>query len=119
MVLSYTTSPAYHLIAEDDASKAAAAFDEGHYMQIEVAGKVATTDQPALADQFLAFMLSDGFQGVISTTNWMYPAHVPSAGLPAGFETLITPQKSLLFSAQQAADMRDVALDEWLTTLSQ
>jgi len=119
MVLSYTTSPAYHLIAEDDASKAAAAFYEGHYMQIEVAGKVATTDQPALADQFLAFMLSDGFQGVISTTNWMYPAHVPSAGLPSGFETLITPQKSLLFSAQQAADVRDVALDEWLTTLSQ
>jgi thiamine transport system substrate-binding protein len=39
MVLSYTTSPAYHLIAESDDSKAAAPFDEGHYMQIEVAGK--------------------------------------------------------------------------------
>jgi ABC-type thiamine transport system substrate-binding protein len=38
MVLSYTTSPAYHLIAEGDATKAAAAFDEGHYLQIEVAG---------------------------------------------------------------------------------
>ena len=56
MVLSYTTSPAYHLIAEEDSSKAAASFDEGHYMQIEVAGKVAGTDQPELADQFLQFM---------------------------------------------------------------
>jgi thiamine transport system substrate-binding protein len=37
MVLSYTTSPAYHLIAEEDPTKAAAAFAEGHYMQIEVA----------------------------------------------------------------------------------
>ena len=59
MVLSYTTSPAYHLIAESDDTKAAALFDEGHYLQIEVAGKLAATDQPALADQFLAFMLTD------------------------------------------------------------
>ena len=41
MVLSYTTSPAYHLIAEDDATKAAALLEEGHYVQIEVAGKLA------------------------------------------------------------------------------
>jgi thiamine transport system substrate-binding protein len=50
MVLSYTTSPAYHLIAESDDTKAAALFDEGHYLQIEVAGKLAATDQPDLAD---------------------------------------------------------------------
>ena len=30
MVLSYTTSPAYHLIAEEDDTKAAAIFPEGH-----------------------------------------------------------------------------------------
>jgi thiamine transport system substrate-binding protein len=35
MVLSYTTSPAYHLIAEGDDSKAAAPFAEGHYLQVE------------------------------------------------------------------------------------
>lgn len=118
-VLSYTTSPAYHLIAEEDDSKIAWAFDEGHYMQIEVAGKLASTDQPELADQFLAFMVSDAFQSVIPTTNWMYPAVVPAAGLPAGFETLITPAKSLLFSPQEAADIRDAALDTWRNALSQ
>ena len=67
MVLSYTTSPAYHLIAESDDTKAAALFDEGHYLQVEVAGKLAATDQPELADQFLAFMLTDAFQSVIPT----------------------------------------------------
>lgn len=118
MVLSYTTSPAYHLIAEDDASKAAAAFDEGHYMQIEVAGKLASTDQPELADAFLAFMLTDGFQSVIPTTNWMYPAVTPVAGLPEGFETLVQPEKALLFTADEAAAVRDAALDEWLTALA-
>ena len=119
MVLSYTTSPAYHLIAEEDTSKAAAAFDEGHYMQIEVAGKLASTDQPDLADQFLAFMVSDAFQSVIPTTNWMYPAVTPADGLPEGFETLITPDKSLLVPADQAPELREEALGEWLGALSQ
>ncbi|WP_146347461.1 thiamine ABC transporter substrate binding subunit [Falsiphaeobacter marinintestinus] len=119
MVLSYTTSPAYHLIAEEDASKAAAVFDEGNYMQVEVAGKLAASDQSELADQFLAFMVSDAFQSVIPTTNWMYPAVTPEAGLPDGFDTLAQPGTSLLMSSQAAADARDEALAEWLTALSQ
>ncbi|MFY9209635.1 MAG: thiamine ABC transporter substrate binding subunit [Aestuariivita sp.] len=119
MVLSYTTSPAYHLIAEDDPSRMAAAFDEGHYMQIEVAGKLASSDQPELADQFLQFMVSDAFQSVIPTTNWMYPAVTPEAGLPEGFDTLITPASTLLVPAEQAAAIREVALAEWLGALSQ
>jgi thiamine transport system substrate-binding protein len=118
-VLSYTTSPAYHLIAEQDDSKVAWAFDEGHYMQVEVAGKVAATDQPELADQFMAFIVSDAFQSVIPTTNWMYPAVIPAAGLPEGFETLMTPETSLLLSPEEAAATRDAALDEWRTALSQ
>ncbi|APG48661.1 thiamine ABC transporter substrate binding subunit [Phaeobacter porticola] len=118
MVLSYTTSPAYHLIAEEDDSKAAAVFDEGHYMHVEVAGKLATSDQPELAEQFLAFMVSDAFQSIIPTTNWMYPAVTPADGLPKGFETLVAPEKSLLLSEDEAAALRDVALDEWLTALS-
>ena len=71
MVLSYTTSPAYHLIAEQDAGKAAARFTEGHYLQIEVAAKVANTDQPELATQVLEFMVSDASPSIIPTTNWM------------------------------------------------
>jgi len=118
-VLSYTTSPAYHLVAEEDDSKVAWAFEEGHYMQVEVAGKLAGTDQPELADQFMAFMVSEGFQTVIPTTNWMYPAVTPAGGLPDGFETLITPETSLLLSPEDAAAKRDAALDEWRTALSQ
>jgi thiamine transport system substrate-binding protein len=117
MVLSYTTSPAYHLIAESDDSKAAALFDEGHYLQVEVAGKLAATDQPALADQFLAFMLSEGFQSVIPQTNWMYPAVTPAAGLPEGFDGF-HPAKSLLMSPAAATAARDGALAEWQTALA-
>lgn len=118
MVLSYTTSPAYHLIAEEDASKDAVAFDEGHYMQVEVAGKIANTDQPELADQFLHFMLTDAFQSIIPTTNWMYPAVMPKDGLPAGFETLIAPDKALLLPDTEAQALAKDAIAEWQEALA-
>ena len=119
MVLSYTTSPAYHIIAEEDGSKAAAVFDEGHYMQIEVVGRLAGSDQPELAAQFMQFMVSDAAQSILPTTNWMYPAVMPSGGLPEGFEALVKPENARLMEAEAVPAVRDVALDEWLAALSQ
>ena len=118
MVLSYTTSPAYHLIAESDATKAAAAFSEGHYLQVEVAGKLASTDQSALADTFLAYLTAEAAQTALITTNWMYPATTPAAGLPTGFETLINPAKAILLSPAEAEAGRAKAIEEWQTALS-
>jgi thiamine transport system substrate-binding protein len=116
-VLSYTTSPAYHLIAEDDDSKTSWGFDVGNYLQVEVAAKVAGTDQPELADQFMAFIAQPGFQNVIPETNWMYPA--TEVSLPDGFDTLTVPSKGLLLSAQDAADVRDALVETWRAALSQ
>ena len=119
MVLSYQTSPAYHLIAEDDPTKAAAMFSEGHYLQVEVAAMLAHTAQPDLAQEFLAFLVTDPVQSVIPTTNWMYPARIPEGGLPDGFETLSIPEVSLLFSADEAQARRDGAIETWRRALSQ
>ena len=101
---------------KEDAGKVALPFDEGHYLQVEVAGKLAGSDQPVLADQFLNFMLSRAFQEVIPTTNWMYPA--TALELPKGFETLIQPTKTLLLSAEAAQAARESALEEWRAALS-
>lgn len=119
MVLSYTTSPAYHLIAEEDAGFDSAAFSEGHYMQVEVAGILASSDAQDLARDFMDFMLSPAFQSVIPTTNWMYPAALPAEDLPEGFETLTAPESALLLDAGDAAALRDEALREWQNALSQ
>lgn len=118
LVLSYTTSPSYHIIAEEDETKKAAAFDEGHYMQVEVAGIVAGTDVPELAKSFMEFMISDGFQSVIPTTNWMYPVKLPAEGLPEAFAKPVGDDKALLFSEAEAAAMRDAALATWTEALS-
>ena len=118
-VLSYTTSPAYHLIAEDDATKVAWTFDEGNYMQVEVAAALAGSDQPELAQRFLAYLVSDAAQSVIPTTNWMFPAVTPETGLPDGFPTPLTPEQSLLLAPEDAAAIRDTAIEEWRGALSQ
>jgi thiamine transport system substrate-binding protein len=117
MVLSYTTSPVYHRIAENDDSKAAAMFEEGQYAQIEVAAKLAASEHSDLADAFLNFMVSDAAQSILPTTNWMYPVVRPAAGLPEAFN-LAKPKKVLLFGADEAAGKRDEALAEWLGALS-
>lgn len=116
LVLSYTTSPAYHLIAENDSKFATANFAEGHYMQVEVAAKVKGAKNSELADQFMNFILSDEFQSAMPTGNWMYP--VTDVELPKGFETLSVPNKSLSFSADEVAKMRKSWIREWQSALT-
>ncbi|HCM1035882.1 TPA: thiamine ABC transporter substrate binding subunit [Vibrio parahaemolyticus] len=116
LVLSYTTSPAYHLIAENDSKFATANFAEGHYMQVEVAAKVKGSKNSELADQFMNFILSDEFQSAMPTGNWMYP--VTNVELPKGFETLSVPSKSLSFSADEVAKMRKSWIREWQSALT-
>jgi thiamine transport system substrate-binding protein len=118
MVLSYTTSPAYHVHEEDDDTKAAAIFEEGHYLQVEVAGITAGAAEPELAREFLAFMLTEPFQAAIPETNWMYPAVTPEAGLPASFEALAVPERALLLPPEETRALRDPALEEWLAALT-
>ncbi|MEM7255804.1 MAG: thiamine ABC transporter substrate binding subunit [Pseudomonadota bacterium] len=119
MVLSYTTSPAYHLIAEEDNRFASAAFDEGHYLQIEVAGILKSSKQQALAQSFMQFMLSDAVQDIIPTTNWVYPATTTAAGLPAGFDTLHLPEKTLLIEGTEVEASREQWIDQWIEILAQ
>ncbi|EJG0778611.1 thiamine ABC transporter substrate binding subunit [Vibrio parahaemolyticus] len=116
LVLSYTTSPAYHLIAENDSKFATANFSEGHYMQVEVAAKVKGSKNSELADKFMNFILSDEFQSAMPTGNWMYP--VIDVELPKGFETLSVPSKSLSFSADEVAKMRKSWIREWQSALT-
>jgi thiamine transport system substrate-binding protein len=115
LVLSYTTSPAYHIIAEQDERFAAADFSEGHYTQVEVAAKVASSSNQKLADEFMQFIVSDGFQSHIPTGNWMYP--VVDSKLPAGFETLTIPAKALSFSPDEVANNRKAWIREWQSAL--
>jgi thiamine transport system substrate-binding protein len=119
MVLSYTTSPAYHVIAENTQRYQAASFAEGHYLQIEVAGMTANGAKNPLAQKFLAFMVTPAFQDVIPETNWMFPAAKTSKPLNPAFEKLVKPAKTLLFSPEEVAANRKAWVEEWLQAMSE
>ena len=119
MVLSYTTSPAYHMIAEKVDTYQATAFQEGNYLQIEVAGVTKTGEKNPLAAQFISFMTSPAFQDIVPETNWMFPAAKTSKPLNAAFGTLPQPVKPLLFAPDVVERSRKAWVDEWLSVLSE
>lgn len=121
MVLSYTTSPAYHIAAEKKANYKAAIFHEGHFLEVEVAGMTASADDPELARSFLRFMISPPFQSAIPEGNWMYPSVVPQGGdaaLPASFQALPKPARSTLADSAAVEADRRAWIDEWLSALA-
>jgi thiamine transport system substrate-binding protein len=118
MVLSYTTSPAYHVIAEKVETYKAAEFAEGHPIQIEVAGIVKSSHDPDLAKAFLTFMMSPAFQDIIPENNWMMPAGKTSAPLNPAFDALVHPAKTLTIDPETIAANRKAWIDEWLAALA-
>ena len=116
LVLSYTTSPAYHIVEEKKDNYAAADFTEGHYMQVEVAGQLANSKQPKLAEAFMKFVTTEDFQKVIPSGNWMYP--VINTPLPDAFKQLTVPAKSLQYSAQDVATHRSQWIQAWQNAVS-
>lgn len=118
MVLSYTTSPAYHIEAEQDATKHAAIFPEGHYFMAELAAQVKTTDQPELAQKFMDWILTPEFQRVIPHANWSLPVKLPQEEWPQVMRDLPRPEKTLFYTETEAEAARQPALDEWLRAFS-
>jgi thiamine transport system substrate-binding protein len=114
MVLSYSTSPAYHVAAEKKTNYKAARFAEGHYLVAELAGMTRTAKDGDLARRFLAFVLSEPFQALIPEGNWMFPARTPAGGLPASFAGLIEPPKAFLVPPEDVQKDRRAFVDEWL-----
>src|SRR5690606_24025375 len=106
MVLSYTTSPAYHLKEEGEDRYRAAAFSEGHYLQVEIAGLTHRGAANPHAAAFLAFMTGPGFQDAIPFGNWMYPAGRTSAPLYPVFDQLVRPGKTRQLSPKEVAANR-------------
>jgi len=113
MVLSYTTSPAYHIVEENKTNIKAAKFKEGHYGQIEVAAVLKSSKHQALAKQFLAFMHTKTFADSIPTANWAYPV-VKGVKLPKAFETLVHPKEMILMDGKEVQKIRKSLINEWL-----
>ena len=91
MVLSYTTSPAAHIMFENNYDYSAINFSEGNYITIEFAGILKSSKNKLLAKKFLRFMLTEDFQSIIPLTNIMYPV-IKINDLPEAYKSLEIPK---------------------------
>ena len=112
MVLSYTTSPAAHIMFEERYDILATTFEEGNYITIEFAGILNNSKNKDLANEFLNFMLSEEFQSVIPSTNIMYPV-TNIKDLPEAFEKLEVP-KFIQMDPKEINKNKEKWIDEWL-----
>ena len=115
MVLSYTTSPAYHLNEDGKTDYRFAKFSEGHVLQIETAGVLKNSKNKKEGLKFLEFLLSDAVQSKIPKTQWMFPV-VPEE-LPPGFDEAKI-EKTLFFGADELKFIPEWT-DTWVDALGQ
>jgi thiamine transport system substrate-binding protein len=118
LVLSYVTSPAYHLEYEKTERYQAAVFQEGHYRQIEFAGIIKGTKRFKLAREFIDFMLSENFQNVIPLTNWMFPV-VQYQALPDSFRIAPQPKRSPELNPARINQQNSKWLKAWSRVMSE
>lgn len=109
MVISYTTSPAYHVEYEKDYHIKTVLFNEGNYMQTEGVGILKNAPHMDAAKKFLDFVLTEDFQKEIPLSNWMYP--VVDMPMPASYSSAPVSDKPLLLDAAEI----DKNLDSWLS----
>jgi thiamine transport system substrate-binding protein len=94
MVLSYATSPAYHVEFEEINYIKALEFIEGHPIQIEGMAILKGTQKQELAEKFIEFMLSEEIQKEIPLTQFMYPVR-KNIELPESFNSALKPVKEI------------------------
>ena len=112
IVLSYSTSPAAHIMFEDNYEISAAIFEEGNYVSIEFAGILKSSNSKIMANNFLSFMISDDFQSIIPSTNIMYPVGNKTI-LPDAFNQLEVPNM-LQINPSEINKNKDEWINEWL-----
>ncbi len=112
MVLSYTTSPAAHIMFEERYDILATTFEEGNYITIEFAGILNNSQNKDLANKFLNFMLSEEFQSVIPSTNIMYPV-TNIKDLPEAFDKLNVPN-FIQMDPKEINKNKEKWINEWL-----
>jgi thiamine transport system substrate-binding protein len=109
IVLSYATSPAYHVEYEETTKYKACIPEEGGYLQIEGAGIVKNCAHKRLAETFMDWMLTENFQKEIPLTQWMFPVD-PTVEMPASFDYAVKPEKILYLDSEDVTEN----LDRWI-----
>ena len=123
MVVSYGTSPAVEVVfAEkpmDDAPTASVLGPDTCFRQIEFVGILKGTENRALAEKFVDFMLSKQFQEDVPLQMYVYPVH-PEAALPDEFTKYAqAPEQAAALAPDVIAEKRDAWIQAWTDVVMQ
>jgi thiamine transport system substrate-binding protein len=87
IVLSYDTSPVYHLQFENESRYESLILGDSAYAQVEVAGILAGARNLENARRLMDYLVSPELQALIPLSQVMYPVH-PEVPLPEAFRTV-------------------------------
>lgn len=116
IVLSYITSPVYHLMYEESDRYKSTAFSGGNYVALEGVGIVKSSRHIENAKRFVDFLLTDA-QPSIAIANIMYPAN-KNTPLPPEFEKIEEPVALLSLDHDIINTSRDTWIKEWVEVMS-
>lgn len=111
LVISYTTSPVYHVMWEDTTRYQALLFTDGHEATIEAAGIVRGTKHREEARAFIDFLLTAA-QIDLANANSMYPVN-GSIELPEAYDYAPVPEKIFTGSSELASQL----VAQWTETI--
>lgn len=116
IVISYTTSPVYHVLWEDSTRYQALVFPEGHHQTIESIGMLATSRHKEEAKAFIDFILTEG-QAETAIANSMYPVNGETV-LPDAYEWAPVPDKVFSMDPEYVAANIDRWTEEWTQAMT-
>lgn len=116
IVLSYTTSPVYHVMNDNTTRYQAIVFSEGHEATIEGIGIVKGTDKREEAEKFVDFILTEA-QIDIAVANSMYPVN-SSIELPDAFDWAPKPDVLFRSGATDPAKVEELQA-RWLEIMTE
>ncbi|MCR5126156.1 MAG: thiamine ABC transporter substrate-binding protein [Treponema sp.] len=115
LVISYTTSPAYHVEYGEGDERKALIFDEGHSWQVEGAAILKNAPNKKGAEAFIDFLTSEEGQSILPLTQWMYPAN-KNVKLPESYEKAAPiPERTLIADPEKVQS----AVEEIMKILSE
>ena len=113
LVLSYSTSPVYHVEYENSTRFGALNFSDGNYEHIEGMGIVNNTENREMAEKFIDFMLSDFSQKTLAMSNIMFPS-VTDTELPDSFNHAFYAHKTLLITSDKIGTNSSEWVQQWV-----
>ncbi len=118
LVLSYGTSPVYHLLYDKTERYGALVLDDAAYAQIEGMGIIKGSANLKGARHLVDYLLSPEFQSLIPESQFMYPV-TTDAKLPASFRVAAQAKRILNLPPDQVAAKLDLWLADWEKAINQ